>query len=128
MGKENRKMKPSRSAASRILYACIYSKDGIIEAFRGETAFRQETALFTALLPVLYFLPLPLVYKMVLFSANCLVLIVELINSSIEAAVDLASPEHHELAKKAKDMGSAAVFLSLALAACLWIVSVYSLM
>ena len=95
-------------------------------AFKSEAAFRQEIALFVALLPALYFLPVDLEMKLLLFAVNVIVLIIELLNSAIEAVVDLVSPEFNELAKNAKDMGSAAVLLSLALAAVIWFFAILS--
>ncbi len=79
------------------------------------------------LLPVLYFLPLSLEMKLLLFGANSIVIITELINSAIESVVDLVSPEFNEHAGNAKDIGSAAVLLSLLLAATLWLGALFSL-
>lgn len=121
-------MKPQHPSIKRIWKALLYSKDGLIAAFTGEAAFRQELLLFLAALPVLYFLPISLLHKLTLLSVNSFVLIVEILNSSIEAVIDLVSPEYNALAKKAKDMGSAAVFLSLALAATLWLATAATLL
>ena len=84
--------------------------------------------MFLILLPLLIILPFPLATKMILFAANVIVLITELLNSAIEAIVDRVSPEHSILAKNAKDAGSAAVFLSLLLLVLLWAAAVYSLL
>jgi len=113
-------MKPQHSPLQRIWKACIYSKDGLIAAIKSEAAFRQELVLFFIALLFLCFIPLALEAKLLLLLAHSIVLIVEILNSAIEAAVDLTSPEYNRLAKKAKDMGSAAVFLSLTITACLW--------
>lgn len=113
-------MKPQHSSLRRLFYATRYSKQGLVAAFKSEAAFRQELGLFILLLPMLYFLPLSLEFKLILFTANCIVLIAEILNSAIEAVVDLISPDFNDYAKKAKDMGSAAVFLSLLLSASLW--------
>lgn len=121
-------MKPQHPSIKRIWKALLYSKDGLIATFTGEAAFRQELLLFLAALPVLYFLPISLLHKLTLLSVNSFVLIVEILNSSIEAVIDLVSPEYNALAKKAKDMGSAAVFLSLALAATLWLATAAALL
>lgn len=118
-------MKPKRSPLARIFYAFLYSKEGIKAALQSEAAFRQELLLFAVLLPILLFLPFTLEQRIVLIAVNVLVLIVELINSAIEALADLVSPGPHELVKKAKDIGSAAVFLALVLAAIVWGCCIY---
>ncbi len=104
----------------RIWYALIYSMNGLRSAITGEAAFRQEACLYLILLVVLYFLPLSVFFKIVLFFANTIVLIVELLNSAIESIVDMTAPEYNDLAKRAKDLGSAAVFVSIILAVVLW--------
>jgi diacylglycerol kinase (ATP) len=121
-------MKSTKQGFSRILAAGLYSADGFQAAWKNEEAFRQELVLFILLLPALYFLPVSLLIKGLLLAVNVLVLIVELLNSGIEAIVDLASPEFHILAKRAKDMGSAAVFLSLLLASILWGGAIFSIL
>lgn len=112
---------------TRIRKAFFYSLKGLGHAFVEEAAFRQESILTGILTLVLIFLPLSLLWKGMLFSAMALVLIAELLNSAIEAVVDLASPEFHKLAGHAKDMGSAAVFISLTLNVILWIIALISL-
>lgn len=107
----------------RIVSACHYSKEGLVFAFKGEAAFRQEVILYLLFLPLLYLLPLALTFKLVLLLANTNILIVELLNSALEAVVDLVSPQYNLLAKKAKDMGSAAVFTSVMLALTLWCIA-----
>jgi len=111
----------NHTGLKRIIAAGGYSLAGLAYALRRETAFRQEGLLFLLLLPVVFFLPLPWLYKYLLLGLNTLVLIVELLNSAIEKVVDLASPNYHHLAKQAKDMGSAAVLLSLLLALGGWV-------
>lgn len=106
---------------ARIVAAFFYSLSGLRSAFVNEAAFRQELLLFFVLLPILFFLPVSGYLKSLLFVVNTMVLIVELLNSGIEAVVDMAAPEYHSLAKRAKDMGSAAVLISLVLAAILWV-------
>lgn len=119
-------MKPEYSSLQRIWKACFHSRDGLSDVYRREAAFRQELALFILCLPVLILLPISLTGKLILLTVNTIVLITEILNSAIEAIVDLVSPDFSELAKKAKDMGSAAVFLSLLLAAGAWITTVFS--
>ena len=109
----------------RIWYALQYSLNGLQTAITQEAAFRQELCLYIVLLVVLFFLPLPLIFKGVLLLVNTIVIVVELLNSAIESIIDMTSPDYHELAKKGKDLGSAAVFISLALAVVLWLTAIY---
>jgi diacylglycerol kinase (ATP) len=85
-----------------------------------ESAFRQELTLFALLTPIAFLLPITLVEKALLISSLAMVLVIELLNSSVEAAIDRISFEHHDLSKRAKDFGSAAVMLALLVAALLW--------
>ena len=85
-----------------------------------ESAFRQELTLFALLTPVAFLLPITLVEKALLVSSLVMVLVIELLNSSVEAAIDRISFEHHDLSKRAKDFGSAAVMLALFVATLLW--------
>jgi len=110
----------------RLWKALGYSLAGLKSCYRSEAAFRQEIILFVLLLPVLLLLPVSLVFKLILLTVNCLVLITELVNSAIEAVVNMVSPEFSELAGRAKDMGSAAVLLTLALAALAWSAAIYT--
>ncbi len=109
----------------RIVKATGYSASGLSFAIKHETAFRQEFLLSLFMLPVLLFLPIPIYLKWLLFSAHFVVMITEIINSSIESVVDLVSPEHHQLAGRAKDLGSAAVLLALTLTGTLWLYALY---
>jgi len=86
-----------------------------------ESAFRQELTLFALLTPVALALPITLLEKALLISSLVMVLVIELLNSSVEAAIDRISFEHHDLSKRAKDFGSAAVMLALFVAALLWV-------
>ncbi len=110
-----------KTGLARVWNALFYSFDGLKAAFRHEDAFRQELLLAAFLLPLGVWLGESGVEKALLSGVVLLVLVVELLNSGIEAIVDKASPETHELAKQAKDMGSAAVLISLMLAALVWI-------
>ena len=85
-----------------------------------ESAFRQELTLVVLLTPVACLLPISLVEKALLISSQVMVLVIELLNSSVEAAIDRISFEHHDLSKRAKDFGSAAVMLALLVSALLW--------
>ncbi|RLD10553.1 MAG: diacylglycerol kinase [Chlamydiae bacterium] len=117
---------PLRTGISRILYAFLYSFHGYKSTFINEAAFRQELCIFVILLPVIIFIPVSIMFKAILFFANMNILIVELLNSAIETIVDMASPEYHILAKRAKDIGSAAVNASFILAIVMWGTAVYS--
>ena len=115
----------SRKGLNRIWFAFLYSMNGLRFALSRETAFQQEVGIYLILLVVLFFLPLSILFKCVLIVANTLVLIVEILNSAIESIVDMTSPDYHDSAKRAKDLGSAAVFISIALAVGLWICAIY---
>lgn len=119
-------MKPRKSSVTRIYYACIYSRDGLLTAYSKEAAFRQEVAILAVTTPLLLFLPISLEMKLVVAGSGVIVLMAELFNSAIEAVVDIVSPDHHKLAKSAKDMGSAAVFLAIGLWVGLWCISIYT--
>lgn len=110
----------SKSGLVRIWRATFYSVAGFSAALRHEHAFRQELFLVILFLPVAVFLPLTLGEKALLIATLLLVLIVELLNSAIEAVVDRVSLENHDLSKRAKDMGSAAVFLSCVVVVLVW--------
>lgn len=101
------------SGLKRIVKSLFYSLDGITAALKHEAAFRQEAILAAILLPLSFLMRVSLVEHLILVASIFLVLIVELINSAIESVVDYISLEHRPLAKRAKDMGSAAVLFSL---------------
>jgi len=98
---------------ARIGNALRYSIRGLLFALRVESAFRQELLLAAVLIPAAIALALPVVETLALIGSVVFVLIVELLNSSIEAAIDRISFDHHRLSGRAKDLGSAAVFLAL---------------
>ena len=125
LDQNDHQMKSNKRGISRIFSAFFYSLDGLISGFKYEEAFRQEAILFILLLPGIYFVPVSMAFKLALLAANALVLIVELLNSAVEAVVDMVSPDYHVLAKRAKDMGSAAVLLSLFFAGGLWLTAIY---
>lgn len=97
-----------------------YSLAGLKAAYSNEDAFRQEVLLAAVLIPLACFLPATGVGRALMIGAVLLVLIVELLNSAIEATVDRISIEHHLLAKRAKDIGSAAVLFALINCAVVW--------
>ena len=116
----------SKSGLKRILSACLYSLDGLKSAWRHEHAFRQELMLFVVGAVVALALPVSSFQKLALMGVLVLVLIVELINSAIEAVVDRVSLERHPLSKNAKDFGSAAVLLACLLAGATWLVVLFN--
>jgi len=104
----------------RIINACGYTYAGLIAAFKNEAAFRQELVLVVVLAPVAIWLGGDNLEKVLLVSSLLLILIVELVNSAIESTVDRIGSEQHELSGRAKDIGSAAVFLALINATLIW--------
>ena len=112
--------KPGKTGLTRIFYAYRYSMQGIRAALKHEAAFRQEMLLAIILIPLAFFVTQDAVKLALLISAPILVLVVEILNSAIEAVVDRFGEEHHELSGRAKDMGSAAVLFSLLIVAVIW--------
>lgn len=109
-----------KTGLPRLMNAFGYSLEGFKAAFKHEDAFRQEVFLAIILIPLAFYLGKSPIEKALMIASVLLVLIVELLNSAIEAAVDHTSTEHHALAKRAKDIGSAAVFLALSIVAVVW--------
>ena len=110
-----------KSGVQRIWNAFHYSLDGLCAAFRHEDAFRQELLLAAVLLPLGLWLGVGGLEKAMLTAPVLLVLVVELLNSAVEATVDRISLDDHLLAKRAKDIGSAAVLLSFVMLAAVWL-------
>ena len=110
-----------RTGLDRVVRATGYSLAGLKTAYRGESAFRQEAWFAVVLLPAAFWLGRSWVEVVLLAGSVALVLIVELLNSGIEAAIDRVSFELHDLSKRAKDLASAAVFLSLVLCGGIWL-------
>jgi len=110
-----------KTGLKRVWNALIYSLDGLSAAFRHEDAFRQEVLLALVLIPIALSTPASGVGKALMVGAGLLVLVVELLNSGIEAVTDRISLEDHVLAKRAKDMGSAAVMISLVNVPVVWL-------
>ena len=109
-----------KQGLTRLINALGYSRDGLAAAWKNEAAFREEVLLAAIAIPLAIVLGKTGIERALLIGAILLILIVEILNSGLEAVVDKASPEKHELAKRAKDMGSAAVLLSLVNAAVIW--------
>ena len=112
--------KSANTGIGRIIRATGYSAQGITAAWKHEAAFRQETMLLIVLTPVALWLGETVLEQALLIAVCLLVLVVELLNSAIEAAIDRHGEERHELSGQAKDMGSAAVFFSLVIVVLTW--------
>ena len=111
---------PGNTGIRRIIRATRFSAQGFNHAWRHEAAFRQEVTLTIIMVPLALWLGRNPFEQLLLIATCFIVIIVELLNSAIEAAVDRVSKEHHELSGRAKDLGSAAVFVSLLLVAATW--------
>ena len=109
-----------KTGLRRILNAFTYSLDGLKAAYRCEDAFRQETWLALVLIPVAFLLPVPWLGRALMIGSVLVVLVVELLNSAIEAVVERVSLDRHHLSKRAKDIGSAAVLISLLNVLAIW--------
>ena len=109
-----------KQGLTRLINALGYSKDGLAAAWKNEAAFREEVLLAAVAFPLAFYLGQTGIERALLAGSILIILIVEILKSAVEAVVDKASPEKHELAKRAKDMGSAAVLLSLLNAAVIW--------
>lgn len=114
-----------RTGLDRVIRATGYSMAGLTAAYRGESAFRQEFWLAALLFPMAFWIGRNWIEVALLAGSLVLVLIVELLNSGIEAAIDRVSYEFHDLSKRAKDLASAAVFLSLVLCAGVWLAALW---
>jgi diacylglycerol kinase (ATP) len=110
----------NNTGIKRIVNATFFSLAGLRAAWRNEAAFRQECALVLVLTPAAFWVGETAVERSLLVGSCWLVLIVELLNSAIEAVVDRVSTDHHKLSGRAKDLGSAGVFVSLLLVAVVW--------
>lgn len=113
-----------RRGLNRVWHATGFALAGL-RAGWGETAFRQEAIAAAVMLPAAYWLGQTWVEAALLAGSVLLVMIVELLNTAVETAVDRIGPEWHELSKRAKDMGSAAVLLSLVMCGGVWVTALY---
>jgi diacylglycerol kinase (ATP) len=112
--------KPDTTGIKRIINAIGFSFLGLRAAFKHEAAFRQELAFCVPLIPLAFWIGQSATERALLIGCLLLVLIVELVNSAIEAIVDRIGPEQHELSGRAKDIGSAAVLISLVNSTIIW--------
>lgn len=110
-----------RTGFDRLLHASVHSWNGLKAAYHGESAFRQETWLAALLIPLAFWVGRDLAEAAALVAAVLLVMVVELLNSAIEATVDRISMDLHDLSKRAKDIASAAVLLSVLIWALVWL-------
>jgi len=109
-----------KTGIKRLANAFTYSVAGTLAAFKHEDAFRQEVILSVVLIPLAIYLGQTPIEQALMIASILLIIIVELLNSSVEATVDRISVKRHKLAKRAKDIGSAAVFFSLVNASVIW--------
>lgn len=109
-----------KTGVARIVQAFFNSCDGLRDAWKHESAFRQEVVLALVMIPLAVWVPVSPIERAFLVATVLLVIIVELLNSSVEAAIDRIGLERHSLSKRAKDIGSAAVLVALLLCAFVW--------
>lgn len=112
--------KPGNKGLRRLVLATRFSAQGLVQAWRHENAFRQELIATLIMVPAAIWLGQTAYERLLLIGACLIVLVVELLNSAIETVVDRVGDEHHELSGRAKDMGSAAVAVSLLLVVLVW--------
>jgi len=113
-------MKSTHTGIKRILYAFKYSFDGLRAAFHDEASFRQDILLCIIAIIFQAFLDIPTTSRIIMISSLLLIIIAELINTAIETIIDRIGPERNELSKKAKDIGSAIVMLTITGVCILW--------
>ena len=109
-----------KTGFTRILHAFLNTLAGLADAWRHESSFRQEVVLAAILIPIACWAPVATGERALLVAVVLLVIVVELLNSSVETAIDRISLDHHALSKRAKDIGSAAVFVALVLCIAVW--------
>ncbi|MDC0612456.1 diacylglycerol kinase [Vibrio sp.] len=113
--------KKNPQGIGRLIKATKYSYQGLSSALKNEAAFREEVLLCIIFIPMAFFLDVSTIERILMVSSLLLLLIVELLNSAVEAVVDRIGSEHHTLAGQAKDMGSAAVFITMGLVIFVWV-------
>ncbi|UTV30705.1 diacylglycerol kinase [Photobacterium atrarenae] len=118
-------MKPGETGLKRVYDATCYSIQGLKAAWKYEEAFRMEVWIMVLVIPATFFLPVTKLEQLALVASLVLVLIVELLNSAVEAVVDRVGDDYHALSGRAKDIGSAAVFVSMLLAGLIWAVILF---
>lgn len=118
-------MKPGETGLKRVLDATGYSVQGLMAAWKHEEAFRMEIILLILLTGVTFYLPVSKMEQLAMIASLFLVVIVELLNSAVEAVVDRIGSDIHELSGRAKDIGSAAVFVAMLFAGITWLVVLF---
>ena len=118
-------MKSKYNGIKRIIHAFGYSFDGLVSVFKSEAAFRQDIILCIIGIILLFVIDISIVLKIVLLFSLPFILLAELINTAIETVVDRIGPEKNELSKKAKDIGSAIVFVTITSVIGLWAVLIF---
>ena len=126
MTEQHRHPHTNLSGWVHLRYAFVWSIRGLISAYRGESAFRQEVFLVALLIPLGVWVGETNVERALLATSPLLILIVELLNTAVESAVDRIGPEFHDLSGRAKDVGSASVFVTLATVGVLWAVILFT--
>ena len=126
MNKKNKIPEP-KTGITRIYNAFFYSIDGLKHGINNEAAIRQEVLLSCIFIPAALLIPVSSFLKLILIICNLMVIITELLNSGIECLVDKVWPEYDPLAKQAKDMGSAAVLLSLVCLILTWLFALHKI-
>lgn len=121
LDEDNVREDKSKDGFQRVWRAMMYSFEGIGSSLKHEAAFRQEMILAVVLTPIAILLPVGFLGKGLMIASLLIVLIIELLNSALEWTIDYISQETHPYAKRAKDMGSAAVFFSLVNVLVVWI-------
>ena len=114
-------MKSPHTGLKRVFFAAGYSWKGFKSTWKHEAAFRQEVILFTLMAPLAFWIGETASERVILIAVLLIVLVVELLNSAIESVVDRIGEDYHKLSGRAKDQGSAAVFLSFSMAILVWI-------
>ena len=115
-----------KTGITRLINAFGYSMEGLKAAYKNEDAFRQEVRMALVMIPLAFYFGHTPIERAFMIASVLLVIIVELLNSSVEATVDRISLDHHLLAKRAKDIGSAAVLISLMNMALVWLFIIFS--
>ncbi len=118
-------MKPGETGLKRVFDATIYSIQGLKAAWKYEEAFRMEIVLLVLLTTLTFFLPVTKFEQLAMIASLFWVVIVELLNSAVEAVVDRIGSDYHELSGRAKDIGSAAVFVSMIFVGITWFVVLF---
>lgn len=126
MNEDTKNRHKGRTGLPRVWFALLHSLEGLAAAFRHEEAFRLEVLAALVLVPVAFFLPASATGKALMVASVLLVLMVELLNSAIESVTDRISLEEHILAKRAKDIGSAAVMIALINVPLVWLLVLFA--